>query len=186
MDKEQFRKIESRLYKYYRDIKLIEKLKRKVVLLYKQVEAISKEKVELKHMSLDTYTNLGVDYSREKIQSSSTGTSEAERETIKYIDKLEKERINKIKKMQKTNCRIRTIEEEQEDMRSNIEMLNEENKRFLEWKYGEQKSMDWIAIEMFQGARTTAYRKREEIIQDLGQWSYFKKSGTKVVQSWDF
>jgi hypothetical protein len=52
----------------------------------------------------------------------------------------------------------------------NIQMLNEEYKRLIEWKYGENKSLDWIATEMYGGARTTAYRKREEIVESIAQY----------------
>jgi hypothetical protein len=54
-------------------------------------------------------------------------------------------------------------------------MLSEESKRLLEWKYGEGKSVEWIATEMFGGARATAYRKREELVEDIAQWCSFVK-----------
>jgi hypothetical protein len=75
IDKEAFRKTESRLYRHYKQLKLIEKLKNKVVLLWKQKEQIDKEKIVLKHLSIDTGLNMGIDYSREKIQTSSDGSS---------------------------------------------------------------------------------------------------------------
>ncbi|WP_242977149.1 hypothetical protein [Clostridium botulinum] len=35
----------------------------------------------------------------------------------------------------------------------------------------ESKSIDWIAVEMFGGARSTAYRKNDELIESIAQWS---------------
>lgn len=170
IDKEMFRKTESRLYRYYKQLKLIEKLKNKVVLLWKQKDQIEKEKVELKHLNIDAGLNMGIDYSRDKIQSSPTGIGEAERETIKYIDNLDKQLKYTVKKMLKTNARIRELELQVQDMQFNLSMLSEESKRFIEWKYGECKSVDWIANELYAGARSTAYRKREELVESIAQW----------------
>ncbi|AKA72219.1 hypothetical protein CSCA_5094 [Clostridium scatologenes] len=33
----------------------------------------------------------------------------------------------------------------------------------------------YIYIEMYAGARATAYRKREELVQDIAQWCNFIK-----------
>jgi hypothetical protein len=170
IDKDLFRKTEGRLYKYCKDIKLIEKLKKRVVLLWKQKEEILKEKSDLKHLDIDTYLNMGIDYSRDKVQSSSTGSGEGEKGTIKYIDNLQRQYVNTVKRILKTNARVRELELQIQDMHSNLAMISEESKRFIECKYGECKSVEWIAEEMYLGARSTAYRKREELIQDIGQW----------------
>ncbi|SHJ52711.1 hypothetical protein SAMN02745163_02071 [Clostridium cavendishii DSM 21758] len=171
MDKELFRKTEGRLYRYFKQLKLIEKLKNKVVLLYKQQEAIKQEIHNLKNLKIETGLNMGIDYSRDKIQSSSDGSGEAERETIKYIENLEKEYRYVVKKMLKINARIREIEIQIQDMQYNLSMLSEESKRFIEWKYAELKSIDWIAVEMYGGARSTAYRKREELVENIANYS---------------
>ncbi|MCS4521762.1 hypothetical protein JTS97_06990 [Clostridium botulinum] len=54
-------------------------------------------------------------------------------------------------------------------MEDNISSLNEENKKFIELKYGENKSVDWIAVEMFGRARSTAYRKKNELVEHVAQ-----------------
>lgn len=167
VDKNIFKKIEARLYRYYNQLKLIEKLKNKVVLLWKQKEQIEKEKVNLKYLKIDIGLNMGIDYSREKVKSSSSGIGEAEREIIKYINDLDKQLKYIIRKIVKTNSKIRELELQVQDMEFNLSMLAEENKLFVEWKYGENKSISWIANEMYGGARSTAYRKREEIIEDI-------------------
>lgn len=170
LDKEIFRKTEGRLYRYYKQLKIVEKLKNKVVLLWKQKEQLQKEMVELKHMNIETGNNMGIDYSGDRIQSSSSGVGEAEREVIRYINNLEREYNYTVKKMLKTRAKIRDIEVQIQDMQFNLAMLNEESKRFIEWKYGEEKSIEWIAEEMYAGARSTAYRKREELVEDIAQW----------------
>lgn len=167
IDKDLFKKTEGRLYRHYRNLKEIEKLKSRVVLLWKQKEQIEQD-IRTTNVKIDYYQSgmaLG-----ERVQTSSTGTSYAEREIISAIDKLEKELIQKKKKILKLHARIREKEEQIADMDYNIQMLNEEHKRLIEWKYGENKSLDWIATEMYAGARTTAYRKREEIVESIAQW----------------
>ena len=172
LEKDLFKKTEGRLYRHYRNKKEIEKLKSRVVLLWKQKEQIEQD-IRTTDVKIDYYQSgmaLG-----ERVQTSSTGTSYAEREIIKAIEKLERELIQKKKKILKLHARIREKEEQIADMDYNIQMLNEEHKRLIEWKYGENKSLDWIATEMYAGARTTAYRKREEIVENIAQWSYMVK-----------
>lgn len=101
--------------------------------------------------------------------------SYAEQQIIREIEKLERELIYKKKRILKTNARIREIEEQIQDMQYNLSTLKEKPKRFIEWKYGEGKSIDWIANEMYGGARATAYRKREELVENIDQWCNFKK-----------
>ncbi|WML33212.1 hypothetical protein [Clostridium sp. OS1-26] len=94
---------------------------------------------------------------------------------IRAIGKLERELLNKKKKILKIHTRIREMEEQVQDMQFNLSMFNEESKRFIEWKYGECKSVEWIANKMYAGARATAYRKREELVEDIAQWCNFAK-----------
>lgn len=167
LEKDLFKKTEGRLYRHYRNKKEIEKLKSRVVLLWKQKEQIEQD-IRTTNVKIDYYQSgmaLG-----ERVQTSSTGTSYAEREIIKAIEKLERELIQKKKKILKLEARIREKEEQIADMDYNIQMLNEEYKRLIEWKYGERKSIDWIATEMYGGARTTAYRKRDELVESIAQW----------------
>jgi chromosome segregation ATPase len=166
LDKEQFRKAEGRLYRYYKQLKLIEKLKNTSIVLYKQIKQIEEDMSE---------TNVKIDYIQsgmavgEKVQSSSSGTSYAEREIERAIEQLEKELVYKKRKILKLRARIRGMEEEISDMEYNISMLSEENKRFLEYKYSEKMNPTEIAEKMNM-ATATAYRKREELVEDIAQW----------------
>lgn len=167
LEKDLFKKTEGRLYRYYRSLKEIEKLKNRVVLLWKQKEQIEQD-IRNTNVKID-YVQSGAVIS-ERVQTSSFGTSYAEREIVNAIEKLERELLHKKRKILKLHARIREMEEQIADMDYNISMLSEEYKRFLEWKYGERKSIDWIATEMYGGARTTAYRKREELVESIAQW----------------
>lgn len=171
--KEVFRKTEARLYNYYIQLKFAEKLKGRVKLLKMQQQEIECEMKNLNNLTLEVYANMGIDYSRDKIQTTSTGIGESERETIKYITRLEKEREHKVREMMKCNAKIREVETQKQDIEYNLSMLNEECRRFIEWKYGENKSVEWIGEEMYVGSRATAYRKRDELIEGIAQWNNF-------------
>lgn len=169
IDKETFRKTEGRLYRYYNELKLIDKLKHKVVILYKQLEAIEND-LRTTNIKIDPVESRSFDYSKERVTSSSTGASYAESEIIRAIETLEKEYIYKKRKMLKHHAKIRQMEEEIEDMKYNLSLLNEESKQFIEWKYGEKKSIEFIAQKLVI-APATAYRKREEVVEEIAQFS---------------
>lgn len=169
--KEQFKKTEGRLYRYYRQLKLIDKLKHKVVILYKQIQQIQ-EDIKNNRVFISPDIN-GIDYSAEKVISSSDGSSYFEKEFVRAVDMLDRELVFKKRKILKLNVRIRQMEEEIEDMKYNISMLSEECKRFVEWKYGtDSKNIEFIA-ENLGMALATAYRKREEIVDSIANLSNF-------------
>lgn len=172
MDKELFKKVEGRLYRYYSQLRLIDKLKHNVVVLYKQLEAIESD-LRTTNIKIDPVESRSIDYSKERVTSTNTGTSYAENEIIKAIEKLEKEYMYKKRKLLKLHAKIRLMEEELEDMNYNISLLSDEAKIFIELKYGDKKSVNWIGDFKYGGARTTAHRRREQIIMDIASCSNF-------------
>ncbi len=167
IDKETFRKTEGRLYRYFKQIKEIEKLDYVCRELENQKERIRKDLQET-NISLEEESK-SMTY-EERVQTSSSGCGYAEKEAIRQITRLEEEWKYIRKKLLKKRARIRELERQIAPLKFNLSMLSEENKRFIEWKYAECKSVGWIAIEMYAGARATAYRKREELVEDIAQW----------------
>ncbi|KRQ86039.1 hypothetical protein ABG79_02171 [Caloramator mitchellensis] len=163
-----FRKTEGHLYRYYNTLKKIKALEEECKELEKQKEKIKQDLKETK-VSIDTELNMGIDYSRSKIQTSNDGTSYAEKALVKEIEKLEKEWFYVRKKYLKKRIKIRELERQIYTLKCNLLMLSEENKRFLELKYGDKKSIDEIAY-ILNIARATVYRKREELIEDIARW----------------
>ncbi len=102
------------------------------------------------------------------------GTSYIESEMEKEVTKLEKEQSNKIKSMHKLEVRIREMESYIRSMEINIEMLNQEDKCFLELKYRDEKEVAAIADKLNM-ARATAYRKREELVESISKFMYLIK-----------
>ena len=168
-EKELFKKTEGRLYRYFKGIKERNSLIIEIEGLNRQKKIIA-EDIQNTNIELEADLNMGISYG-EKVQTSATGTSYAEQQSIAHINKLQRE-LNYInKKLFKKKAKIREIERNSIALKYNIDTLSEDDKQFLEWKYGENKSVDWIATEMFGGARTTAYRRREELVKNVANWN---------------
>lgn len=167
IDKEIFKKVEGRLYRHYKQLKEIDKLEYICRQLEEQKEKIRKD-IKETNISIEEESR-SITY-EERVQTSSSGSSYAENECIRQIDNLEREWKYVRRKLLKKKARIRELERQVAPLKYNINMLSEESKRFIEWKYAEYKSIDWIAGEMYAGARSTAYRKREELVEGIAQW----------------
>lgn len=166
MDKELFRKTEGKLYRYYLSKKKIYRIKQEISWLEKELKTIE---YDIKHsnVTIDYYQKgIGI---QERVQTSPTGTSYAEAEMCKMIDRLEREHVEKTKKILKYKSKLREIERYIEHMNKNIELLNEEDKRFLELKYGDRNSILQISIKLNM-AQATAYRKREELVEAIAEF----------------
>ena len=167
MDKELFRKTEGKLYRYYRYKMDIKRINSNIEMLERKKAKIE-EDIKNTNVNIDYYQN-GIGLS-ERVQSSSTGTSYAENEMCKQIDKLEREHVQVVKRILKYKSRIRDIESFINNMGRYINLLNEEDKRFIELKYGDKKNILQISLRLNM-AKATAYRKREDIINSIVDYS---------------
>ncbi|MBS6503913.1 MAG: transcriptional regulator [Clostridium sp.] len=166
MDKELFRKTEGKLYRYYESKKKIYSKKEDIARLEREVRTIEYD-IRHSNVAIDYYQNgTGI---QERVQSSSTGTSYAENEMCKQIERLEKEHVDKTKKILKNRSKIREMEGYIDYMDRNIRMLQEEDKRFLELKYGDKKNILQISMRLNM-AQATAYRKREELVEAIAEY----------------
>lgn len=166
MDKELFRKTEGKLYRYYKSKSKIYRLKNEILFLENKLNRIE---ADIKN------TNITIDYYQggaginERVQTSSSGSSYAETEICREIEKLEKAHVDTYKKILKLKARIEELEEFILHMESNIGQLQEEDKRFLELKYGDEKNLIYISMTLNM-SKTTAYRKREELVENVASY----------------
>lgn len=179
LDKELFKKTEGKLYRYYQSKKKIYVLKNEIDSLDSTKETIEYD-IRHANVAIDYYQNgTGI---QERVQSSPTGSSYAETEMCKEIEKLEKEHLKINRKILKIKSKIRELEEFIRYMDNNIEQLGEEDKRFLELKYGDKKNLLYISIKLNM-SKTTAYRKREELIDNISEYEqsiiFWEKNGKK-------
>lgn len=162
MDKEIFRKTEGKLYRYFSNKKKLDFIKKNVAVLQRQVSEIE-EDIRKTNVRIDYFKSTG---NNERVQSSSDGTSYAERELCNAINMLEKEIVSKQVIIYKEKEKLREIERLNSSVEFTINMMDEESKRFLELKYSDRERVIVIADKM-SIAVATVYRLREEIVNDF-------------------
>lgn len=169
MDKELFRKTEGRLYRYFSSLNRIDTLNIEIEELKRQREVVRRD-IRDTNVFIETDLNLAVSYG-EKVQTSPDGTSHAEKEVIKQIEKLERELAFINIKILKKKSKVRGLEREIISFKPIVDTLGEEEKRFIRMKYSDKKSIEYIAVELFGGVRMSAYRKRKELIGNILEWN---------------
>jgi hypothetical protein len=147
LDKETFKKTEGKLYGYFRDLKEMELLEIDCKDLQEQEESIQRD----------------IKYS---------GQIMMEKEDTKEIKELKDELKCVSKKLRKNMARIRQLKRNIAPLKKvlTVPPLSEEIMKFITYKYKLNKSVGWIANEMYGGVRSTAYRRREEILEDIVKW----------------
>jgi predicted nucleic acid-binding Zn-ribbon protein len=140
LDKETFKKTEGKLYGYFRDLKEMELLEIDCRELQEQEESIQ---WDTKHS-----------------------------EDTKEIKQLEDELKCVDKKLRKNMARIRQLKRNIAPLKKvlTVPPLSQEIMKFITYKYKLNKSVGWIANEMYGGVRSTAYRWREDILEDIVRW----------------
>lgn len=143
LDKEIFKKTEGQLYGYFRDLKEIELLEIDCRDLQEQAKSIQ--------------------WSMESM---------IENEDEKEIKQLKDELKFVNKKLCKNMARIRQLKRNIAILKKvlTVPPLSKEIMEFITYKYKLNKSVGWIANEMYGGVRSTAYRWREDIVKDIVKW----------------
>ncbi len=172
MEKELFKKTEGQLYRYYRYKKQISKKYRKVETLEEQIKAIDNQMRNVhNYIILDVFPpSSGVG---ERVQASISGSSYMEKEMDNEVTKLEKIKVEKIKQKIKTESKIMEMKSFIRMIDTNIESLREEDKRFIEYFYGDNRNIPYIAIQL-NLSMPTCYRHREELLENIANsmWMY--------------
>ncbi|MFL0197299.1 transcriptional regulator [Clostridium sp. WILCCON 0269] len=146
LDKETFKRTEGKLYGYFRDLKEIQALELECKDLQDQEESIEWD-----------------------IKSSE---SVIEKEDAKEIKELKDELKCVSKKFRKNMARIRQLKRNTAPLKKvlTVPPMSEEIMQFITYKYKLNKGVGWIANEMYGGVRSTAYRWREDILEDIVKW----------------
>ncbi|MEY7998627.1 transcriptional regulator [Clostridium sp. Mt-5] len=170
MDKETFKKTEGKLYGYFRDLKEMELLEIDCRELQDQEESIQ---WDIKHCNVyvSPDSHMSPSFS-ERVQTSPTGESVAEKGIVREIEKLEDELEYVSGKLRRNRARIRQLKRNIAPLKKvlTVPPLSKEMMDFVIYKYKINKSINWIANEMYGGVRSTAYRRRGEILEDIVKW----------------
>ncbi|HID0765405.1 TPA: sigma-70 family RNA polymerase sigma factor [Clostridium botulinum] len=167
MDKEAFRKTERMVYNYFKKEEVIKYKKDVIEVLKKRIEQLE-ERIKKTNVNIDH--NLQAVPFGERVQTSSTGISYAERAIVQAIDRLIREQADKKQEILNLEEDISNIEKDSKAIEFNIRMLNEEDKEFIKLKYKQELSVEQIADELNM-SRATGYKKREKIIKDIIHWN---------------
>ena len=116
------RKTEGRLFRYYRILRDIDKMYNKTTILEEQIKSIEHD-IKHNNVSLEEESR-SITY-EVRIQSSSDGTSYAEKEFMKQMENLELELIWFKKKKGKLEHRIREVKREIADTGHTIGLLDD-------------------------------------------------------------
>ncbi|CAI3547529.1 transcriptional regulator [Clostridium neonatale] len=169
IDKKTFDKTENKLIRYFEAKNNINYITNRIKWLEDEVQDLEAMIRNVhNYIRLDLYPN-GTGIS-EKVQSSMNGSSYMEKQMENEVTRLQKKQFEKIKKINK--LKIRKTEEIAfiRKMDVNLSMLNdEEDKRFIEFLYGDKEEIPIIAYKM-NISRSTAYRKRDELIENIANF----------------
>jgi hypothetical protein len=161
---EQFKKTEGMLYRYYRQQRETERLKARIRRNEQRRDEIYKD-IKETNITLETEVNMAVSYD-EKVQTSNLGTSFAEKETVRQIEKLEKEWKDTRRKILNDKYKIREINSQNADIEYTLNQLLEEDKQLVELKYGSRRPMSDLQISMqINISESTVRRKRKETLE---------------------
>lgn len=171
MDKELFKETEMKLYTYYKMINKLYILEFEIKELERQREDI-KNDIKNTNIFMNTDLNTSINYG-DKVQKSNDGISYMEREMIHQINQYEKEIVSISKRIFEKKDTYRGIMRDIIVLKHNIKNLAEEERQILKYRYADNKSDEWISIELFGGVRSTAYRKRVEVVKNIASWNLF-------------
>ena len=163
MEEDKFGKTEGRLYRYFENIKRIASLNEQNVELDKRYDHVD-EILRTSNFNFDI--SIGSIGFEERVQTSCTGESVVEKQMFQQAESLIKEQRIIRKTQFKNLTRINELERNNIKMRVAIAMLEEEDKRFIFYKYNKKLSIEAISEEFNLSIRTT-YRLRKQIIEKI-------------------
>ncbi|BAH07956.1 hypothetical protein CKR_2905 [Clostridium kluyveri NBRC 12016] len=143
LDKETFKRTEGKLYGYFRDLKEMEALELECKDLQDQEESIQ---WDIKHSS-------------EKEDAKEIKELKSE---LKYVNRKFRKNMSRIRQLKRNTALLKKV--------LTVPPLSEEIMQFITYKYKLNKGVGWIANEMYGGVRSTAYRWREDILEDIVKW----------------
>lgn len=174
MEKELMNKTEEQLFKYYENKRKINKLNRMNDDLEEQIQKIDNQIRNVhKYITLDT--DLPAVGTGERVQTSMSGSSYMEKQMEEEVTKLEKRKVQKIKDKIEVENMISDIQSFIRSMEANLEYLSEEDKRLVEFLYGEKMKVPYVAMILNQ-AQATCYRRKEDVLENIADLMWIFES----------
>lgn len=177
MDKIAMANMESRLRDYFNRDKRTRVLNMKLNILKKQIDEIE---YKLRNVKVDLPEESRSITYEERIQTSPTGESYAERTLMRITDKLIQEQSWKLEQVADVEERLRNMEVNNSVIRENIKDLRTEDIEFLKERYKHGKK-DWqigMKFNMTQGAVT---KRRHKLIENIANWESWVSNLSQTI-----
>lgn len=160
----QIKEAEKRIKLYYKQKNWIESNKNRIKNIDRQISSIEDD---IKNCNVRIGVDLkAIDYSKEKI-SGGFYAGGLEEKIIDEINKMEREVLQLVAEKLELQKHNRELQREIDKIEYNLDTLNEEAKKFIEYRYREGKTLTWIAVEMYQGIEITTKRAKKKILKSI-------------------
>lgn len=177
---QEFRHIEGLLYGYYEQPQQIQNIQKHIKLLEQQVNELE-ARIKNSKVDVDTYVNMGIDYSKDKVQTSFSG-SYVENEMCRQVELLEKRKDRKKVQIEELKDRIQDINEANMIIGANINMLCEKDKELIEAKYKKLNGKNLRTYEILNKlymSKSVFFTRRHELIANISNWFRFENKNVE-------
>lgn len=171
MSRDKFKKTEDKLYNYFNKEKKIATLNYRIEVLKKQIYTINQE---LKSCDVNIEIESSSPGFEERVQSSSDGTSYAEREVIRITDLKLKRKLEKELEIEEIKEEIENIELDNSILDYNLQYINDKLYKLLELKYKDKKSEVHISLEM-NISQSQVNKIKQKAIVNIQRWEEWRK-----------
>ncbi len=171
MSRDRFKKTEDKLYNYFNKEKKIATLNYRIQILKKQIYEINQE---LKECNVNIEIESSSPGFEERVQSSSDGTSYAEREVIRITDLKLKRKLSKEIEIEELKEKIENIELDNSILEYNLQYINKEWYKLLELKYKFKKNEVQISLEM-NISQSQVNKIKQKAIANIQRWEEWRK-----------
>lgn len=165
------KEMEQKLFNYFNRDKRIKVLNKRLDLLKKQVSEIDYKLQHIDYSLPDESICVGYE---ERVQTSPTGYSFAERTVYNITDRLLKNKALRQQQIADIEDNIMQIEEDNIIIEDNIKDLSEEDVNFLRLKY-KYKQKDWQVAQKLNMSQSTATRIKKKLIKNIENWEEWLK-----------
>lgn len=175
---EEIKATEESLRNYYKELETVDHDKYILKRLKDRLECLKENKRTYKSIFIDPELNMGINMGSEKVQTSPTGTSYAEREFIRQETKLEKEITDAATEISKMETDISKREVDLSNVEYGIKDAIEHVKIYdvqdmVEWRY--KKNMTYLEIseklKVSDSAVERAFKRTHGIIDCIYKWT---------------
>ncbi|WP_368488341.1 hypothetical protein [Clostridium sp. BJN0013] len=166
MDEIKFIEMEEKLRNYFNKDKKISVLNKKLEVLRNQIDVIE---YKLKNVAVDLPGESRSMTYEERVQTSPTGESYAERTLMRITDKLIKEQLWKKEQVADIEETLRNMEADNAVIEANIKDLRIEDQEFLKEKY-KYKKTDWQVGMKFNMSQGTVTKRWHRLIKNIVNW----------------